>query len=115
MKIFTKLLLWNNYSGVWPTNGPAAVGGRANGTFEIVPALRTAGHQYRDPAVEQRHGHHRPPCADHGTSDALKIFLAMTFLLGFTFVGLQATEYHEAYTELGLQLGTASTARPFSC
>jgi cytochrome c oxidase subunit 3 len=26
--------------------------------------------------------------------------------LGFTFVGLQATEYHEAYTELGLQLGT---------
>ena len=30
----------------------------------------------------------------------------MTFLLGFSFVALQATEYHEAYTELGLQLGT---------
>ena len=39
VKIFTKLLLWNNYGGVWPTNGPAAVGGHANGTFETVPAL----------------------------------------------------------------------------
>jgi len=36
----------------------------------------------------------------------LKIFLALTFLLGFTFVYFQAMEYHEAYTELGLQLGT---------
>jgi len=27
-------------------------------------------------------------------------------LLGFLFVFLQAREYHEAYTELGLQLGT---------
>ena len=41
-----------------------------------------------------------------GHRTRLKIFLAMTFLLGFTFVALQATEYHEAYTELGLQLGT---------
>ena len=39
VKIFTKLLLWNDYGGVWPTNGPAAVGGHANGTFETVPAL----------------------------------------------------------------------------
>jgi cytochrome c oxidase subunit 3 len=41
-----------------------------------------------------------------GHRTRLKIFLAATFLLGFTFVGLQAKEYHEAYTELGLQLGT---------
>src|SRR6202035_4178559 len=39
VKIFTKLLLWNNYGGVWPTNGPGVVGGHANGTFETVPAL----------------------------------------------------------------------------
>src|ERR1700730_5068551 len=31
VKIFSKLLLWNNYAGVWPTNGPAALGPRANG------------------------------------------------------------------------------------
>ena len=36
----------------------------------------------------------------------LAIFLAATFLLGFTFVYLQASEYAEAYRELGLQLGT---------
>jgi len=37
---------------------------------------------------------------------ALVLWLAATVLLGFTFVGLQALEYHEAYTELGLTLGT---------
>ena len=25
-KVFTKLLLWKDYDGVWPTNGPAALG-----------------------------------------------------------------------------------------
>jgi cytochrome c oxidase subunit III len=39
VKVFTRLLLWNNYDGAWPTNGPAALGPRANGTFETVPAL----------------------------------------------------------------------------
>ena len=41
-----------------------------------------------------------------GHRGRLKFFLALTFLLGFTFVYLQATEYHEAYTELGLRLQT---------
>jgi len=36
----------------------------------------------------------------------LNVFLAATFILGFLFVYLQATEYHHAYTELGLTLGT---------
>ncbi len=36
----------------------------------------------------------------------LKVFLALTFLLGFTFVALQAHEYGEAYHELGLKLST---------
>jgi len=47
---------------------------------------------------------HHALIAGHRTR--LKIFLALTFLLGFTFVFLQAKEYHEAYTELGLQLST---------
>ena len=29
VKIFTKLLLWNNYDGVWPTNGPGRAWARA--------------------------------------------------------------------------------------
>ena len=41
-----------------------------------------------------------------GNRTRLKVFLALTFLLGFTFVGLQAHEYGEAYRELGLRLST---------
>ena len=36
----------------------------------------------------------------------LNIFLAATFLLGYLFVYLQATEYIHAYHELGLKLST---------
>ena len=41
-----------------------------------------------------------------GNRGILKIFLAATFLLGFLFVCLQASEYHHAYTELNLKLGS---------
>ena len=36
----------------------------------------------------------------------LSIFLALTFILGFVFIGLQAEEYIHAYTELNLKLDT---------
>src|SRR5271155_5612139 len=39
VKIFSKMLLWDGYGGDWPTNGPAALGPRRDGTFETVPAL----------------------------------------------------------------------------
>jgi len=41
-----------------------------------------------------------------GNRFVLKLFLALTFLLGFLFVGLQATEYAEAYHELNLKLSS---------
>jgi cytochrome c oxidase subunit 3 len=41
-----------------------------------------------------------------GKRGVLKLFLALTFLLGFLFVSLQAHEYGEAYRELGLKLST---------
>src|SRR6202044_1591716 len=97
VKIFTQLLLWKDYGGIWPTNGPGAVGPRADGTFETITAILLTS------SVTVTIAHH---ALLTGHRTRLKIFLAATFLLGFTFVGLQATEYHEAYTELGLQLGT---------
>jgi len=106
VKVFTKLLLWNDYAGVWPTNGPAALGPRANGTFSTIPALGLPAVNTAillSSSVTVTIAHH---ALITGHRTRLKIFLAMTFLLGFTFVFLQATEYHEAYTELGLQLGT---------
>jgi cytochrome c oxidase subunit 3 len=105
-KFFTNIFLWHGYQGGWPTNGPAALGPRANGSYETVsplglPAINTAILLTSGMTITIAH---HALLTNHRTR--LKLFLAATFLLGFTFVGLQAYEYHEAYTELGLQLGT---------
>jgi cytochrome c oxidase subunit 3 len=106
VKLVNKLLLWKNFNPVWPTNGPAHIGGRADGTFDVIPAFSL-------PAVNTlilltsgltvTLAHHALRSSHRG---ALKFWLACTFLLGFTFVGLQAHEYGEAYRELGLRLST---------
>jgi cytochrome c oxidase subunit 3 len=106
VKIFNKLILWENFENAWPTNGPAKIGPREDGSYEIVPAfglpaintliLLTSG-------VTITIAHH---ALKEGKRGVLNLFLALTFLLGFLFVGLQAEEYHHAYTELGLQLST---------
>jgi cytochrome c oxidase subunit III len=106
VKIFNKLLVWQDFENAWPTNGPSKLGPREDGSYEIVPAfglpaintliLLTSG-------VTITIAHH---ALREGKRNILNIFLALTFLLGFVFVGLQAEEYHHAYTELGLQLST---------
>jgi len=104
-KLFTNLVLWPSYEGNWPTNGPGHVGGKS-GAFEVIPAfgipaintliLLTSG-------VTVTIAHHALRESKRGI---LTVFLALTFILGFTFVGLQAHEYGEAYRELGLKLST---------
>jgi cytochrome c oxidase subunit III len=99
---FANSILWGAFEGGWPTNGP----GRVGGEFETVPAfglpaintaiLLTSG-------VTITIAHH---ALKAGNRMMLNIFLALTFLLGFTFVGLQASEYMEAYHELNLKLST---------
>jgi cytochrome c oxidase subunit 3 len=94
------------FETAWPTNGPAQLSPRPEGTFEIIPAfglpawntiiLLTSG-------VTVTVAHH---ALRAGNRMVLNIFLAATFLLGFLFVYLQALEYGEAYQHLGLQLGT---------
>ena len=106
VKYFTNLILWPSYENAWPTNGPGAVGGHADGKFETIsafglPALNTA--ILLTSSVTVTIAHH---ALREGHRGLLKVFLAATFLLGFTFVYLQATEYAEAYTELGLKLST---------
>src|SRR6188472_2141753 len=39
VKVFNKLLIWRDYDAAWPTNGPGVIGGKANGTFETIPAF----------------------------------------------------------------------------
>ena len=106
VKIFNRLLLWQNFSPAWPTNGPAKIGGHADGSFETIkafslPAINTA--ILLTSGVTITIAHH---ALRVGNRKVLGIFLALTWMLGFTFVYLQATEYHEAYTELGLKLST---------
>jgi cytochrome c oxidase subunit III len=106
VKMFTNLILWPQYEGNWPTNGPAHVGGLAGGTFGTmsaigIPALNTA--ILLTSGLTVTIAHHALRAGQRGK---LALFLALTFLLGFTFVGLQAHEYGEAYSHLGLRLST---------
>src|ERR1700719_4592988 len=90
VKVFTNFILWPQFEGVWPTNGPAHVGGRADSTFSIIPAI---GIPALNTAILLSSGltvtiaHHALLAGRRGR---LALFLALTFLLGFTFVGLQA-------------------------
>jgi cytochrome c oxidase subunit 3 len=105
VKIFNPLL-WEGFQNAWPTNGPARVGPRDDGSFEVIPAfglpaintaiLLTSG-------VTLTIAHH---AMQEGKRGVLNLFLALTFLLGFIFIGLQVEEYVHAYTELGLKLST---------
>jgi len=106
VKIFTNFVLWPHYEGNWPTNGPAHVGGHADGSFTVIPAI---GIPLLNTAILLTSGftvtmaHH---ALRAGRRAPLAVWLALTFLLGFTFVGFQAHEYGEAYRELGLRLST---------
>lgn len=100
VKIFTKILRGDDFEAAWPTSGPGNVGG----DFDVIPAfglpaintaiLLTSG-------VTITIAHH---ALKSGNRTVLNIFLALTFLLGFTFVYLQAQEYIEAYQHYNLKL-----------
>ena len=106
VKVFTNFILWPSYEAIWPTNGPAHVGGHGDGTFSVIPAI---GVPALNTAILLTSGltvtiaHH---ALQSGHRVRLAIFLALTFILGFTFVSLQAHEYGEAYTHMGLRLST---------
>ena len=105
VKVFTNYILWPHYEAAWPTNGPGHVGG-VNGSFSPmspipIPALNTA--ILLTSGVTVTIAHHALRANQRGR---LALFLALTFLLGFTFVACQMYEYSEAYTEMGLRLTT---------
>jgi cytochrome c oxidase subunit 3 len=94
-------LLWPDYSSGWPTNGPyfkdaftpmKAIGIPLINTIILVTSggtLTVAHHALK---------------AGHRAQ--LKLWLAVTILLGFTFLSLQAFEYTHAYSELNLKLSS---------
>src|SRR6478736_8297807 len=105
-KVMANELLHPLFENAWPTNGPSKLGPRDNGTFEIIPAFSLPALNtiiLLSSGVTVTIAHHALRAGKRGI---LNVFLAATFVLGFLFVYLQATEYHHAYTELGLTLGT---------
>jgi len=94
-------LLWPDYTAAWPTVGPyikehftpmGAIG---------IPLLNTI--ILLSSGFTLTVAHHALKAGHRG---ALKLWLALTILLGFTFLGFQAFEYFHAYSELNLKLST---------
>jgi cytochrome c oxidase subunit 3 len=102
VKLSTHMELWSHFERAWPTNGPANLGGK----FETVPwsgvplvntlILLASG-------VTLTIAHHMLKAGDRFL---LKVFLAATFLLGFTFLYLQAGEYITAMNHHNLTMGS---------
>ena len=102
-KVLTHFLLWPRYQATWPTNGPGHVGGKTFGTMSATGIAAVNTLVLLTSGLTVTIAHHALRRGKRGT---LKVFLALTFLLGFTFVGLQAHEYYEAYTRMNLRLTT---------
>ncbi len=99
----TNRFLWPDFENTWPSSGPAATGGE----YEImgawgIPALNTA--ILLTSGVTLTIAHHALKANQRGL---LTLFLGLTFLLGFIFLGFQVYEYSHAYNELNLKLSTA--------
>ena len=98
----TNEFLYSGYTAGWPANGPGNIGG----AYETIPAwglplintllLLSSG-------VTITIAHHALRAARRG---ALLFWLGATIVLGAAFLYFQATEYHHAYTELNLTLGS---------
>ena len=100
--VMTNELLWPAFEAMWPTNGPGAVGGH----FETmgawgIPAINTL--ILLSSGVTVTWAHWGLKQSNRGQ---LILGLIATVALGFLFLGLQAYEYHHAYKELGLTLGS---------
>jgi cytochrome c oxidase subunit III len=102
-RAMTNLVLWPSYESTWPTNGPGKVGG-AN--FEAMSAYGIAAINtliLLTSGLTVTIAHHALRSGNRGR---LKLFLALTFILGFCFVACQAHEYYDAYTKMNLRLTT---------
>ena len=101
-KLMTKVLRGDTFEAVWPTNGPGNIGG----DFQVIPAWGLPAYNTAillASGVTITIAHH---ALRAGNRKMLNLFLALTFLLGFLFVYLQATEYIAAYTEHNLKLSS---------
>jgi cytochrome c oxidase subunit 3 len=107
--VVTGPVLWPGFDAVWPTNGPGDIGG----AFETIPAfglpaLNTV--LLLSSGVTVTLAHH---AVKHGNQSGLVRWLFATVALGLTFLTVQGIEFHHAYTELGLTLGSGAYGSTF--
>ncbi len=101
-KLSTHLILWPGFEAVWPSNGPAGIGG----DFETIPAfdvplvntliLLTSG-------VTITMAHH---ALKESKRTACILWMWATVALGCAFLFFQVEEYIHAYNDLNLTLGS---------
>jgi cytochrome c oxidase subunit 3 len=94
-------LLWPGYAAQWPTNGPYETAQFAPMGAMGIPLINTI--ILLTSGVTLTIAHHALKANHRG---GLKLWLFLTIALGFLFVGLQAYEYHHAYSEMNLKLST---------
>ena len=90
---------WAGFTGAWPTSGPTGDKFTPMGAWGI-PALNTF--LLLSSGVTLTWAHWG---LIKNKRSQLNLGLALTVLLGVTFMGFQAFEYHHAYSEMGLTLG----------
>ena len=101
-------ILWPDFKALWPTVAPGLTGSPA-GTVEAfrtmgpwpIPTINTA--LLLSSGVTITIAHHALIANQRARAIA---WMWVTIALGLTFVGLQAYEYHHAYTELNLKLSS---------
>jgi len=101
-------LLWPDFTGQWPTAGPGAAEKFTPMAAWGVPAINTLILLTSGVTVTIAHWG-----LLKNNRKQLIIGLALTVLLGMTFLYLQATEYHEAYTDLNLKLTSGAYGATF--
>ncbi|SMC29172.1 cytochrome c oxidase subunit 3 [Andreprevotia lacus DSM 23236] len=101
-------LLWHNFNAVWPTStGPKVDPYQPMEAFGL-PAINTAILLTSGATLTWAHWG-----LVEGKRDHLKIGLAITVLLGLSFLTLQAIEYHHAWTEMSLHLASGAYGATF--
>lgn len=100
--LFTNVLIWPGFHYSWPSNGPGALGGTFQGMDAGgIAAVNTAMLLTSSVTVTIAHWGLK-----NGHRGIVKVFLALTFLLGFAFVASQAHEYIHAYQAQHMTLGS---------
>ena len=101
-------LLWPDFTAQWPTAGPGAAEKFTPMAAWGVPAINTLILLTSGVTVTIAHWG-----LLKNNRKQLIVGLALTVLLGMTFLYLQATEYHEAYSDLNLKLTSGAYGATF--